>query len=166
MGMEYRYCELRADFPERRLEGVAMKYGSIGQIGHLRERFEAGAFGDLATADVILNKQHVRGEPLARTNGGGLVLTDTNMELKISAILPETRAADDVLTLIKTSVLRGLSIEFRATRERMESGVRVVSRAVLRGIGVVDAGAYRESIVAARAADLAGIRQPVPYWVF
>ena len=57
-----------------------------------RERFESGAFGDLATADVLLNAQHQRAVPLARTGGGGLVLLDTLMELRIDATLPETRA--------------------------------------------------------------------------
>ena len=161
--MEIRYCELRADFAERRLEGTAMRYGDIGQVGSFRERFEAGAFGDLATADVILNRQHQRGEPLARTGGAGLVLVDTNLELRISATLPETRAADDVLALVKASVLRSLSIEFRATRERRESGIRVVTRAVLAGVSVVDSGAYLMSTVAAREA-LASPCSPLPWW--
>ena len=164
--MEIRYCELRADFAERRLKGVAMRYGDIGQVGSFRERFEAGAFGDLATADVTLNAQHQRTVPLARTGGGGLVLVDTNLELRISATLPETRAADDVLALVKASVLRALSIEFFATRERRESGIRVVTRAVLGGVSVVDTGAYAGATVAARAADLAGIRTTMPMWMF
>ena len=165
MELERRYCELRADFAERRLEGTAMRYGDVGQIGQLRERFEAGAFGDLATADVVLNTQHQRTVPLARTGGGGLSLVDTNLELRISAVLPETRAADDVLALVKSSILRGLSIEFRATRERRELGIRVVTRAVLSGVSVVDSGAYPMATVAAREA-LASPCSPVPWWVF
>ena len=165
MELERRFCEIRANFAERRLEGRAMVYGDVGQIGNLRERFEAGAFGDLANTDVVLNAQHQRTVPLARTGGGGLVLLDTNMELRITATLPETRAATDVLELVKARVLRSLSIEFRATRERRESGIRVVSRAVLAGVSVVDSGAYPMSTVAAREA-LAAPCSPLPWWSF
>ena len=150
---EYRFCELRADPDKRMLSGTAMKYGDVARIGTFRERFEAGAFGDLSTADVLLNAQHQRVVPLARTGGGGLVLFDTLMELRIDATLPETRAADDTLSLVRSKVLRGLSIEFKALQERMESGVRVITRAILKGVAVVDSGAYTQSTIAARQAQ-------------
>ena len=160
--MEYRFCEIRADLEARRLEGRAMRYGDVADLGAFRERFEAGAFGDLGTADVVLNRQHQRAEPLARTGGGGLVLLDTNLELRIEATLPETRAADDVLALVRNNVLRGLSIEFKALRERFENGVRIVSRARLGAIGVVDSGAYPDAAVAARAVASARRRLWLP----
>ena len=150
---EFRFCELRADPDKRMLSGTAMKYGDVANIGTFRERFEAGAFGDLATADVLLNAQHQRAVPLARTGGGGLVLLDTLMELRIDATLPETRAADDTLALVRSKVLRGLSIEFRAIKERMDMGVRVVTRAALKAVSVVDIAAYSMSTVAARQAQ-------------
>ena len=150
---EFRFCELRAAPDKRMLTGVAVKYGDVANIGTFRERFEAGAFGDLSTADVLLNAQHQRVVPLARTGGGGLVLFDTLMELRIDATLPETRAADDTLSLVRSKVLRGLSIEFKALQERMESGVRVITRAILKGVAVVDSGAYQMSTVAARQAQ-------------
>ena len=150
---EIRYCELRADPDKRMLSGTAMKYGDVANIGTFRERFEAGAFGDLATADVLLNAQHQRVVPLARTGGGGLVLFDTNMELTLTATLPETRAADDTLALVRSKVLRGLSIEFKAVKEGMVGGVRVITRAALKAVSVVDIAAYSMSTVAARQAQ-------------
>ena len=46
-------------------------------IYDFREEFQAGAFGSVSALDVILNRQHDRRMPLARTGGGGLVLTDS-----------------------------------------------------------------------------------------
>ncbi len=64
------------------------------------------------------------------------------------------READDTLTLVRSGVLRGLSIEFAATRERMVGGVRTIQAARLTGIGVVDRNAYPGSTVEARGENL------------
>ena len=82
------------------------------------------------------------------------------------AVLPETREADDVLTLVRANVLRNLSVEFLAQRERVMGGVRVIERGIIHGLAVVDSGAYPDATVAARAADLAGIHHALPLWVF
>ena len=53
--------------------------------------------------------------------------------------LPDTTEGRDVATLVRDGVLRGFSVEFRATRDRIEGGnVRVVERAELRALSVVD----------------------------
>ena len=150
---EFRFCELRADPDKRELSGRAIVYGDTANLGAFRERFAPGAFGDVANTDAILNRQHRRDVPLARTAGGGLELRDGPEALEIRATLPETREADDTLALVRSKVLRGLSIEFKALQERMESGVRVVTRAILKGVAVVDTGAYPLSVVAARHAQ-------------
>ena len=56
---------------------------------------------------------------------------------------------------MRTGVLRGLSIEFAATRERMVSGVRSVIAARLSGIAVVDRAAYPQSSVEAAVGFIA-----------
>lgn len=163
MSAEIRFCELRAE-GERTLTGVAVRYGSIARLPWGEERFEAGAF-DVSGADVILNVQHARDVPLARTGGGGLELRDTPEALTIRAELPETRAADDVLTLVRGKILRGLSVEFRATDETVIAGVRVIRAAALTGVGVVDKPAYPDSVVSAMRSRFAAERQPRRrYW--
>ena len=147
MSAEIRFCELRAE-GERILTGVAIRYGDVATLPWGSERFEAGAF-DVGGSDVILNAQHARDVPLARTGGGGLELRDSPESLTIRAELPETRAADDVLTLVRGKILRGLSVEFHAKDEAMVGGVRVIRKAILEAVGVVDRGAYPDSIVAA-----------------
>ena len=98
--------------------------------------FLAGAFGDLRQADICLNFSHVRSRPLARTGGGGLELVDSPECLKVFADMPKTRESVDALTLVRSGVLRGLSIEFSAIRERRVERVRQVESARLMGVGL------------------------------
>ena len=57
------------------LRGVVMKYGSAAKIGRMTERVQAGALTP-DPSGAMLNFQHDRQRPLARTDGGGLVLRD------------------------------------------------------------------------------------------
>lgn len=150
MQRERRYAELTAA-GDNTLAGVVMLYGAEARIaGRFKERFDSGAFANIGDADILLNVQHDRTRPLARTGGGGLVLTDSVMELRMQARLPETREAKDTLSLVRGKVLRGLSVEFLPTAEHDENGVRVIERALLTGLSVVDKPAYDSSTVAAR----------------
>lgn len=155
---EKRYFELRNQGNE--LSGTAIRYGDVASIAGIgRERFVAGCFGDLSSADVILNEQHDRNKPIARTGGGGLELIDTNTSLEIRANLnPEI--AGKCLALVKSKVLRGLSVEFQTLKQRIEANTRIIERANLVGIGVVDKPAYANSIVQVRAS---GFSSYVPY---
>ncbi|MCY4479867.1 MAG: HK97 family phage prohead protease [Rhodospirillales bacterium] len=158
MKTERRYVELRADADGRRLSGVAVRYGDTARLPWGRERVERGAFAPLG--DVILNAMHDRAAPLARI-GAGLTLEDTAERLAFAADLPATRAADDVLELVRAGVMRGASVEMRVTAERIEAGVRVIERATLAAIGVVDTPAYPASEVEARRAEGAPRRRRV-----
>ena len=151
--LETRYAEFRAEAEGRRLLGTLIKYGDVAMIpGGIKERFMPGAFGDVAALDVILNGHHDRARPLARTGGAGLVLEDSADALTMTATLPSTRDADDTLELVRTHVLRGLSIEFKALSEHMEAGpTRIIDRARLGAVAIVDKPAYSQSSVEARA---------------
>ena len=152
--MRYREAEsLQAD-GNLRLSGVAVRYGEEAGPPRLpfRERIEPGAFGDVGSIDAILNVQHVRSRAIARTGGGGLVLTDGPDALRFAAELPDTSESRDAVTLVRDRVLRGASIEYAplAGGERQVGGVSVVQRARLAGIGVVDSPAYVGSVIEAR----------------
>ena len=150
MTTEFRYCEVRRE--GRVLSGAGIVYGDVARIGSRAERFLPGALGaDVGALDVILNTAHDRGRPLARTGGGGLTLTDTAESLTLRAELPETREATDTLALVEAGVLRGISLEFQAISERMEGPTRVLVRAKLLGLAIVDRPAYPASTVEARA---------------
>ena len=97
---------------------------------------------------------------LARSGGGGLVLTDTAAALEVRAELPQTRESDDTLALVEAKVLRGFSLEFVSLEERMEGPTRILVKARLAGLAVVDRPAYRASTIAARAE----VDPPAPRW--
>ena len=152
METEKRFYEIRA-VSGRRLEGTAIRYGDTALVKNIGpERFLVGAFGDLREADCILNVQHDRGRPIARTGGGGLTLADSPEALQLIADLPTVNEANDALELVRTKVLRGFSVEFRALKETFEGGVRTIESAELLAIGLVDRPAYGGSTVQARAA--------------
>ena len=50
------------------------------------------------------------------------------------------------LELVRSGVLRGLSVEFRAIRDRFVGDLREIGRAVLDGLGLVDRPAYAGSV--------------------
>ena len=167
---EYRFVavEIResATGPGR-VEGVAIRYGDEAQLPGFRERFQAGAFGDVAALDVIANLQHRRDRPLARTGGGGLTFTDEVTALRATLDLPDTRDGADAAALLRRGVLRGYSLEFRVDAERFEAGVRIVERAALRGVALVDRPAYGESLaaIAERAAAAGGFLRRRRVWL-
>lgn len=84
----------------------------------------------------------VRGLWPGRTDGGGLTLASDSTELRVTAVLPSTRACDDVLTLVRSRVYRCLSIEFVPETERMIDDLRVIESAPLLAVAVVDTPAY------------------------
>ena len=138
--IERRFAPLEYRAEAGRVEGVAMQYGTIADIGGaFRERFEAGAFGDVAALDVLANVQHDATELLARTQGGGLTLTDSADALRAAIDLPPDAGRGGCGgTVGPPCPARFLSVEFRAIRERFEAGgLRIVERADLRGLGIV-----------------------------
>ena len=158
--VEYRFfeAELRVE-GERTISGVAMRYGDVATLpwGE-KERFEPGAFGSTARGDVILNFQHDRARPLARTGGGGLTITDSPTDLRLEAVMPDTREGDDALELVRKRVMRGFSVEFIPDSIRVEKSdgkadLVIVETAKLRNIGLVDRPAYPASRVNPRSQD-------------
>ena len=127
------------------LTGTVVRYSDTATLPFGKEQIEAKAFQPIG--DVILNRQHDRRVPLARTNGGGLELIDSDVELRLRANLVDTVDGLDVLKLVRANVLRGFSVEFQALQERLSGDVVVVEKAVLRGIGLVDEPAYPQSHV-------------------
>ena len=141
---EFRAFEFRA-LAGGTIEGIVIPFNQVTTIGKFTERF---APGSLTYDDVIVNRQHDRSKPLARSNGGGLTLTESATELRASIELPDTQDARDVRELVKRGVLRGLSAEFRASEESWAGSERTILAARLSGLAVVDRGAYAGATVA------------------
>lgn len=142
--MERRAFEFRAS-AEGVIEGTAIPYGAVATIGDFTERFLPGS---VTFGSVIANRQHDRHKPLARTDGGGLTLTDSATELRARIELPDTTDGRDVRELVKRGVLRGLSVEFQAIRDEWREAERTIHQATVTGLAVVDTGAYAGATVA------------------
>ena len=157
MEFERRYtAELRAE--GRKLSGTVMRYGDISP-SH-RERFEAGSLR--MAESVHLDLHHDVERAVAWYPGGGLTLDNGRGALTMRAELPPIPAADRALAEIRAGKVDGLSVEFRAVRERRDSGIRVVEDAVLSGIGIVRAPSYGGSRVEARRRSGRRMRASIP----
>ena len=143
-----RFVELRAD-GERRVSGVAVAYGDVSP--QWQERFTPGS---IELEPVLnLNVQHDRGRPVAGYPDGGLRFTDSPEAMEVSAELADTSEGRDAWTNVRGRILRGFSLEFVALEERLEGALRVIERAALVGIALVDRPSYPASTVQARALD-------------
>ena len=128
----------------RTLSGTVLRYGDISP-GH-RERFLPGAFGAAPRAN--LNLQH---DPKTTIlEAGEFILADSEQALEIRAELPPERAA---LALVRRGALNGFSIEFHARRESRMAGLRVIERAELTGVALVDQPSYPASKAEVRRAE-------------
>ena len=128
------------------LTGVVLRYGDRASFGGFTEEFRAGS---LEYDDVIVNLQHDRSKPVART-GAGLALHDDEHELRASIRLPDTSYAREARELVEAKILRGLSLEFQAINDKWEGRHRIISSARMTGFALVDRPAYSDSQIADR----------------
>ena len=148
--------ELRAE--GRRLSGVVLAYGDVSP-SH-RERFEPGSLR-LAEA-VHLDLHHDVERAVAWHPGGGLALQNGRDALTMRAELPPIPAADRALAEIRAGRVDGLSVEFKAVRERRDGDLRVIEDAILSGVGIVRAPSYEASRVEARRRSGRTLRATIP----
>ena len=143
--IEYRFAALEFRDSGAVISGIAMPYGATTRIaGMFSESVEPGAF---KIDDVILNRMHRRDDPIARTGGGGLELTDSTESLSLRAEIPSYR--EDVRDMVARKILRGFSVEMSVTAEDWPNpDRRIIRAATLHGIGLVDRPAYGEATAA------------------
>ena len=139
----------------RTLSGTVLAYGDEALVefraGLIRERFVPGAFDPVPAVPLVM--QHDESMPIARA--GEYELRDTPAALEIRATLPEKSAAAH---LVRSGALSGYSVKFVPLRESMQAGVRVIEKAALRHVGLVDGGAYPGSVAEVRARGSRGGR--------
>ena len=136
--------ELRAE--GRRLSGIVMRYGDVSPTH--RERFEPGS---IRFAEVVhLDLAHDPLRAVAWHPGGGLALDNGRDALTMRAELPPIPAADRALAEVRAGRVDGLSVEFKAVRERRDGGLRVIEEGILLGIGIVRSPSYAEATFEAR----------------
>ena len=144
--MSERTAPLECRVAGRTLVGEAIRYRE--QSRDRAELFEPGSLQPVYP--VTLNLQHDPERRIATTEDGSLRLSDSPEALRIEADLREGSAE---LALVRRGALTGLSIEFHAISERRNAGgLRVLDRAALPAIGLVDRGSYRTAVELRHAA--------------
>ena len=149
--MEHLFAplELRQDETREspgRLTGVLLRYEE--RAGDRAEMFTRGALY-WPPEGVIVNQQHNRQMLIAR-----VVPFLEGDEVRIDTILPNTMAGRDAAINVREGILTGLSVEFQSEKEGRRNGLRVISRARLGGMGLVDSSSYRGSKVEVRGSGL------------
>ena len=145
METEYRGFEVRLEAEAAApgvLTGVLMAYGV--RASDRPELFEPGAL-HWDQGGVVLREQHNRQAPICR-----FVPTVEDKEVRVRIELPDTSRGRDAAVGVKSGLYRGLSVEFRATDELQQGGVRRIKKAQLLGAGLVDDPSYKQCSVSVR----------------
>lgn len=144
------------------IEGTAVVYGNRSHdLGGFREEFRAGAFGDLADADVYATLEHDSRSAIGRTPDT-LELKDGAKQLDYRITPPDVQDARDGIAKIEAGIVRGSSFTFSVMPDGAdfyedEDGtlVRVVTNARLYEVAPVVNPAYpqTDATVAKRSLD-------------
>ena len=135
--------ELREDEGKpARIVGTLLPFGVQAQ--DRAELFEAGSVS-WPEGGVTLRRQHNRHQPILKFTP----IEDAD-GLRVDAPIPDTVAGRDAAEEIRSGLLAGLSVEFRATKQTILSGVRRIAAGVLCGAGLVDSPSYSQATVEAR----------------
>ena len=141
--------EIRCAIEIREVEGKPRLVGTLlpfnKQASDRAELFEAGSLS-WPQSGIVLRRQHNRAQPILK-----FVPIQTEEGLKVDALIPSTVAGLDAAEEIRSGLLTGLSVEFRATKQTILSGVRRIAAGVLCGAGLVDSPSYAGATVEARA---------------
>ena len=139
-----------------RLSGVLMRYGAPGQHG--REVFTRGSLKWPANG-IRIDLEHAsapaRGSVQPPIMRAVPFVSDDGAEVRIDAPLPDTQAARDLATLMRSDppVYSGLSVEFHAARQSWTGGRRVIADALLKGAGLTDNPSYPSTSAEVRSGD-------------
>ena len=142
--------EIRCKVEVREVEGKPARL--VGTLLPFNEQaqdraqlFERGSLS-WPEGGIVLRRQHNRAQPILK-----VVPIQDEEGLKVDALIPSTVAGKDAAEEIRSGLLTGLSVEFRATKQTILSGVRRIAAGVLCGAGLVDSPSYSQATVEARA---------------
>ena len=157
---EKRLVEVRAldnDNNEMILEGYAVVFDSITDLGYCNEVVERGAFDNADMSDIVMKYNHIDSIlPLARTRGGSLTFEIDEHGLKVRAKLCDTTQNRDIYTLVKNGVLSKMSFAFTVSNEEWDYDrnlrkLRAFDK--IYDVSVVDVPAYETTEIYARSKE-------------
>lgn len=154
MTIERRGAAATVSAAGRRLVGYAARFGVEAQIGSFRERIAPGAFAaSLASGrDILALVDHDPKALLGRTRTGTLTLREDVDGLAFELVLPDTRAAADILALAERGDIGGMSFGFVATDDAWGGELRELRAVELHEISIVQSWpAYQQTEVNVRS---------------
>lgn len=137
MAVEWREDDTRTS--PGRLVGLLLKYNEMAK--DRAELFESDSLRWPDGDGLVLNRQHRRSSPILRFQP---VVVDDQVRIEVE--LPDSSAGRDCAVEVRSGLFRGLSIEFKAVRERVVGGVRRIQEAMLTGAALVDSPSYSTSV--------------------
>jgi HK97 family phage prohead protease len=161
--------EIRADGDKNTLTGYAARFYDPSDAGtefqlypDVVERIHPGAFERAIREDDVIGLfNHDSSIVLGRTTSGTMTLSADSRGLKYVIQLPDTRAADDVRTVIERGDVNGSSFAFlptdggvewsQETRDGVQISVRNIHAVQLFDAGPVTSPAYGATTVDARS---------------
>ncbi|TSD95043.1 HK97 family phage prohead protease [Skermania sp. ID1734] len=166
---EILYRSAPVDSAEHRtVFGLAVPYGVETEIhdagGDYTERFAYGAFGRSIAERGHKVRLMVSHDHRQLPIGKATELRESQDGLHAAFYVPESRAGDDALNLVKAGVVDSFSIGFRPIRSREVGNVVERIEASLYEISLVAAGAYEGATISGvrsegRVIELAVIRR-------
>ena len=144
----------RAESGEMVVEGMAVVFDTITDIGPFRERIARDAFDAALNDDVRFLVNH-DGLPLARTTNGTMTIEKRNDGLFMRATLANTERGREIYSLIQRGDIDQMSFAAKVERDGWqpdENGVRVISRVKsLHDVSAVTFGAYPTTSIHVRS---------------
>ena len=153
---ELRVRELRVleNNDEMIIEGYAVVFESITNLGWCKEIIAREAFNNCNMQDVCMKYNHLDTYPImARTRNKSLELIIDDKGLKIRAKLVPTQANRDIYTLIQNGTLDKMSFAFTVSKEEWDYDTdtrRILEIDRLFDVSVVDIPAYDSTEIYAR----------------
>ena len=144
----------RGESGEMVVEGIAVVFDTITDIGPFRERIARDAFDGALNDDVRFLINH-QGLPLARTSNGTMTIEKRDDGLYMRATLANTERGREIYQLIQRGDIDQMSFAAKVERDGWqpdENGVRVVSRVKsLHDLSAVTYGAYPTTSIHVRS---------------
>lgn len=151
---EVRLIEMRATGEERVVEGYAVVFDSVTDLGWVKEVIDRNALDNADMSDIVMKYNHENSVlPMARTRGGTLQFNIDDHGLRIRATLPDTQVNRDIYTLIQDGVLSKMSFAFTVAREEYDYETdtrKILEIDKLYDVSVVDVPAYESTEIYAR----------------
>ena len=147
--VELRFAEDESRQSPGILTGTLMTYET--RASDRPEMFEQDSL-EWAADGIVIYEQHNPHAPILRA-----IPFVEGREVKINAPFPNTTRGRDAAENLREGVLKGMSVEFKAIQQSFKTGVRSISKAMLRGAGLVVNPAYTDSVAEVRGTDMTAL---------